>query len=242
VNSPTLARYIIYRSFDGKGFEPVGMQLAGTERYSDFLGKAEITAQYRVAAADWHYRTSALSQPASASTREFNDDELLTMLEEACFHYYWEGADPQSGMARESIPGDDRIVATGASGMGIAALIVGADRGFITRVQAVERLTRIVNFIEHAQRYHGAWSHYMDGSTGKTMAVFGMFDDGGDLVETSFLMEGLLAARQYFRGPSDAERDLYRRITQLWEPVEWDWYRGPHRNEFLYWHWSPEWE
>ena len=241
VNSPTLARYIIYRSFDGKGFEPVGMQLAGTERYSDFLGKAEITAQYKVAAADWHYRTSALSQPASASTREFNDDELLTMLEEACFHYYWEGADPQSGMARESIPGDDRIVATGASGMGIAALIVGADRGFITRVQAVERLTRIVNFLEHAQRYHGAWSHYMDGSTGKTMAVFGMFDDGGDLVETSFLMEGLLAARQYFRGPSDAERDLYRRLTQLWEAVEWDWYRGPERGEFLYWHWSPEW-
>jgi hypothetical protein len=126
--------------------------------------------------------------------------------------------------------------------MGIAALIVGADRGFITRVQAVERLTRIVNFLEHAQRYHGAWSHYMDGSTGKTMAVFGMFDDGGDLVEASFLMQGLLAARQYFRGPSDAERDLYRRITQLWEAVEWDWYRGPQRSEFLYWHWSPEWE
>ncbi len=241
VNSPALARYIIYRSLDGKAFEPVGIQLAGSERYSDFLGKAGVTAQYKLAASDWHYRTSALSQRASASTRELNDEELLTMLEEACFRYYWEGADPHSGMARESIPGDDRIVATGASGMGIAALIVGADRGFITRVQAVERLTKIVSFLEHAQRYHGAWSHYMDGSTGKTMAVFGMFDNGGDLVETSFLMEGLLAARQYFRGPSGAERDLFRRITELWEAVEWDWYRGPEGGEFLYWHWSPEW-
>jgi exo beta-1,2-glucooligosaccharide sophorohydrolase (non-reducing end) len=241
VQSPALARYIIYRSLDSKAFEPVGIQLAGSERYSDFLGKAGVTAQYKLAASDWNYRTSALSQAASASTRELNDEELLTMLEEACFHYYWEGADPHSGMARESIPGDDRIVATGASGMGIAALIVGADRGFITRVQAVERLTRIVNFLEHAPRYHGAWSHYMDGSTGKTMAVFGMFDNGGDLVETSFLMEGLLAARQYFRGPSSAERDLFRRITELWETVEWDWYRGPERDGFLYWHWSPEW-
>jgi len=241
VKSLALARYIIYRSLDGKVFEPVGIQLAGSERYSDVLGKAGVTAQYKVAASDWRNRTSALSQPASASTRELNDEELLTMLEEACFHYYWEGADPHSGMARESIPGDDRIVATGASGMGIAALIVGADRGFITRVQAVERLTKIVNFLEHAQRYHGAWSHYMDGSTGKTMAVFGMFDNGGDLVETSFLMEGLLAARQYFRGPSSAERDLFRRITELWEAVEWDWYRGPEGGEFLYWHWSPEW-
>jgi len=243
VESPTLARYVIYRSLDGKAFEPVGIQLAGTERYADFLGKPQITAQYKVAAADWSYRTSVLSQAASASTREFDDDELLTMLEEACFLYYWEGADPHSGMTRENIPGDDRIVATGASGMGIAALIVGADRGFITRAQGVERLTKIVNFLEHAQRYHGAWSHYMDGSTGKTMAVFGMFDNGGDLVETSFLMEGLLAARQYFYGSSDAERDLFHRITRLWETVEWDWYRGPDQEKsgFLYWHWSSEW-
>ncbi len=208
VATPALARYVIYRSLDGKAFEPLGIQLAGTERYADFLGKAGVTAQYKVAAEDWRYRSSALSEPAGASTREFSDDELLTMLEEACFLYYWEGADPHSGMTRENIPGDDRIVATGASGMGIIALIVGVDRGFITRAQGVERLTKIVNFLEHAQRYHGAWSHYMDGSTGKTMAVFGMFDNGGDLVETSFLMEGLLAARQYFYGPSAAEHDL----------------------------------
>lgn len=241
VNTPTLGRYVIYRSLDGKNFEPVGIQLPGTNRYSDFLGKSGVTAQYKVAASDWQYRTSSISRASSASTREFSDNELLTMLQEACFHYYWEGADPHSGMTRENIPGDDRIVATGASGMGIAALIVGVDRGFITRAQGIERLTRIVNFLEHAQRYHGAWSHYMDGSTGKTMPVFGMFDNGGDLVETSFLMEGLLAARQYFRGPSEAEADLYRRISQLWETVEWDWYRGPQPGDFIYWHWSAEW-
>jgi hypothetical protein len=241
VNSPTVGRYLIYRSLDGKDFEPVGMQLSETNRYEDFLGKPGVAAQYKVAASDWQYRTSALSKPATASTREFSDDELLTMLQEACFHYYWEGADPHSGMTRENIPGDDRIVATGASGMGIATLIVGVDRGFIKRAQGIERLTKIVGFLEHAQRYHGAWSHYMDGSTGKTMPVFGMFDNGGDLVETSFLMEGLLAARQYFRGNSDAERDLYRRISELWETVEWDWYRGPQPGNFIYWHWSAEW-
>jgi hypothetical protein len=241
VNSPELGRYVIYRSLDGKNFEPVGIQLPGTNRYTDFLGKAGVTAQYKVAAADWKYRTSALSKAASASTREFSDDELLTMLQEACFHYYWEGADPHSGMTHENIPGDDRIVATGASGMGIATLIVGVDRGFITRAQGIERLTKIVTFLEHADRYHGAWSHYMNGANGKTMPVFGMFDNGGDLVETSFLMQGLLAARQYFRGNSDAEHDLYLRISQLWESVEWSWYRGPQPGDFIYWHWSAEW-
>ena len=241
VNSPLLARYVIYRSRDGKEFVPVGIQLPGTNRYSDFLGKAGVTAQYKVAASDWEYRTSSLSKAATASTREFTDDELLTMLQEACFHYYWEGADPNSGMARENIPGDDRIVATGASGMGIAALIVGVDRGFITRAQGIGRLTKIVSFLEHAQRYHGAWSHYMNGNSGKTMPVFGMFDNGGDLVETSFLMEGLLAARQYFHGDNEGERALYGRITQLWESVEWSWYRGPQPGDFIYWHWSAEW-
>jgi exo beta-1,2-glucooligosaccharide sophorohydrolase (non-reducing end) len=241
VNNPALGRYVIYRSLDGKSFEPIGIQLPGTDRYSDFLGKSGVKAAYKVAASDKHYGQSQLSNVASASTREFDDDELLTMLQEACFHYYWEGADPSSGMTRENIPGDDRIVATGASGFGIATLVVGVERGFITREQAVERLRKIVGFLEHAQRYHGVWSHYMDGSTGKTMPVFGMFDNGGDLVETSFLMEGLLAARQYFHGKSDAEQDLYQRISRVWEGVEWDWYRTDPKSDFLYWHWSAEW-
>jgi hypothetical protein len=241
VNSSLLGRYVIYRSIDNKNFEPVGIQLPDTNRYVDFLGRSGVTAQYKVAASDWQYRMSSQSRVSSASTREFSDEELLTMLQEACFHYYWEGADPNSGMTRENIPGDDRIIATGASGMGIAALTVGVDRGFITRAQGIARLTKIVSFLEHAQRYHGAWSHYMDGRTGKTMPVFGTFDNGGDLVETSFLMQGLPAARQYFRGPSQAEADLYRRISQLWETVEWDWYRGPQPGDFIYWHWSAEW-
>lgn len=241
IDTPRLGRYVIYRSLDSKAFEPIGIQLPGTNRYSDFLGKSGITAVYKVAASDHDYQESALSKAVSASTREFNDDELLTMLQEACFHYYWEGADPSSGMARENIPGDDRIVATGASGFGIAALVVGADRGFITRAQAVERLTKIIGFLEHAQRYHGAWSHYMNGSTGQTMSVFGMFDNGGDLVETSFLMQGLLVARQYFHGNTLTEQDLYRRISRLWETVEWDWFRTDPKSKFIYWHWSGEW-
>lgn len=241
VNDSAVARYVIYRSLDSKNFEPIGIQIPGNDRYVDFLGKPGVNASYRVVASDQKYHESPPSKVVSASTRPFTDDELLTMLQEACFHYYWEGADPSSGMTHENLPGDDRIVATGASGMGIGALIVGVNRGFITRAQGVERLTKIVGFLEHAQRYHGAWSHYMNGSTGQTMPVFGMFDNGGDLVETSFLMEGLLAARQYFHGTSTAEQDLYQRITHLWETVEWDWYRSDPKSDFLYWHWSKQW-
>ncbi len=241
VSNPDLLHYVIYRSLDGKNFEPVGIQIPGTTRYSDFLGKAGVAAHYKVAASDRSYRDSPLSAEASAFTRELSDDELLTMLQEACFHYYWEGADPASGMARENIPGDERIVATGASGFGIMALTVGVERGFISREQGVERMSKIVGFLEKAQRYHGVWPHFLDGSTGQTMPVFGMFDDGGDLVETSFLVQGLLAARQYFHGENTQEQALYRRITQLWETVEWDWYREDAQSKNLFWHWSPTW-
>ncbi len=241
VSGDALERYVVYRSFDENDFRPIGIQERGITRYADFLGKSGEKAYYKVAASDRRYRESPLSTVTSASTRELSDEELLTMLQEACFRYYWEGAHPDAGMALESIPGDDRIVATGASGFGIMALVTGVDRGFITREQGLQRLTKIVNFLERAPRYHGVWSHFMNGSTAQTMPVFGVFDDGGDLVETAFLVQGLLAARQYFHGQTEAERNLYTRITHLWETVEWDWYRREPDTSALFWHWSSHW-
>jgi hypothetical protein len=236
-----LQSYAIYRSIGKQKFQPIGIQSADINRYTDFIGRSGVKASYRVKAVDRSYRQSAFSEVASASTRELSDDELLTMLQEACFRYYWEGAQPVAGATLENIPGDERIVATGASGFGIMALIVGVDRGFITREQGVQRLTQILDFLEKAPRYHGAWSHFLNGYTAQNMLVFGMFDNGGDLVETSFLMEGLLSARQYFKGSSEAEQSIYNRITTLWNTVEWDWYRHSAEDNALLWHWSPQW-
>ncbi len=237
-----LQNFVVYRSTEGKNFEPAGIQVPGINRFSDYIGAPGRSVTYKVAAVDKAYRQSAFSEAVSASTHALSDDELLTMLQEACFRYYWEkGSHPHSGTTRENVPGDERIVATGASGFGIMAIVVGVDRGFITRQQGIERLARIVSFLEKAQRYHGVWSHFMDGNTGESLPLFGMFDNGADLVETAFLMEGLLAARQYFNGPSQAERSLYARISNLWETVEWDWFQKSQGGDALYWHWSPHW-
>ncbi len=241
ITSPELQHYIVYRSLDGEEFRPVGIQVPEINRFTDFIGKPGVTSSYKVVASDHHYHLSPFSETVSATTRTLSDDELLTMLQEVCFRYYWEGAHPNAGLTLENIPGDDRIVATGASGFGIMALVVGAERGFITREQGLERLLKIVSFLERAPRYHGVWSHFMDGSTGQSLPVFDMFDNGGDLVETAFLMEGLLTARQYFKGVSQHEQDLFARITRLWETVEWDWYRRSPQGRALYWHWSPDW-
>ena len=101
------------------------------------------------------------------------------------------------------------------------AIVVGVDREFVTREQGAERLLKIVRFLARADRFHGAWPHYLDGRTGRVRAFFGKYDDGGDLVETAFLVQGLLAARQYFDRDTAAEREIRETITRLWREVEW---------------------
>ena len=232
--------YRIYRAAVPDGmFQLVGTQAGRFHRYEDFLGQ-NASARYQVRAVDAAGRESAASPVATGQTRPMSDEELLTMVQRGNFHYYWDGAHPHAGMAIESMPGDEDQVALGASGFGVLALITGVERGFISRDMGLARMRQILDFLSGADRYHGAWSHFLDGRNGHTLPVFGSYDDGGDLVETAFLMEGLLTARQYFDRDSAAERRLRADITAMWESVDWDWYRNGPDGLFLYWHWSPD--
>ena len=176
-----------------------------------------------------------------------NDEAMLDYIQRVPFSYMWDGAEPTSGLARERIhldgpypEHDQDVVTTGGSGFGIAGLVVAMERGFITRDQGVERLTRIVDFLERADRFHGVWSHWINGPTGK-VKPFGQKDNGGDLVESCFLMQGLLCVRQYLNGGNEKEKNLIDRINALWHGMQFDWYtRGG--QDVLYWHWSPEYE
>jgi hypothetical protein len=168
-----------------------------------------------------------------------SDTELLDLVQEQTFKYFWDFGHPVSGMARERNTSND-IVTTGGSGFGLMAMVVGVERGFITRTQAIERFTQIVGFLETADRFHGAWPHWLNGNTGEVQA-FSLKDNGGDLVETALLLQGLLTVRA-FLDPSIMEEDLLAdRITTLWEEVEWTWYTQGGQN-VLYWHWSPQYE
>lgn len=236
---PDLLHYRIYRSLDGETYRPIGIQKGHDSRFVDFLGESGRAASYKISAVDESFNESPLSSEAKATTRAMTDTELLTMVQEACFRYYWDAAHPVAGLALEVIPGDRNLVAVGASGFGVMAIIVAVERGFITREQAVNRLLRIVRYLDNADRFHGAWPHFLDGRTGKTIRYFGEYDDGGDLVETAFMVQGLLAVRQYFDADNEVEREVRETITRLWRSVEWDWYRNGPDSDFLYWHWSP---
>ena len=239
VEDAGLAQYVIYRSLNGGAWQPIGVQRAGVTLYSDYIGDPHARAAYRVSARTSALTESAQSPVAKAATHPMSDDELLTMVQRASFRYYWDAAEPNSGMARESQPGDDDMVALGASGFGVMAMIVAAERGFVSREATVARLNRITTFLEGAQRVKGAWGHFISGKTGRIIPLFEIYDDGADLVETSFMIQGLLAARGYYDRDTPQERALRERITRLWEGVDWDWFRATPKRDALYWHWSP---
>lgn len=170
-----------------------------------------------------------------------SESDLLTKVQEQTFKYFWDFAHPDCGMARERNTSND-IVTSGGSGFGIMSIIVGIERGFITRAQGLERMQKILNFLENdADRFHGAWAHWMYGSTGD-VRPFSEKDNGGDLVETAFLMQGLITFRQYLDPSVAEEQALIDQINRLWESVEWHWYTKDDEENVLYWHWSPEYE
>jgi hypothetical protein len=174
-----------------------------------------------------------------------NDLALLDTIEHRTFEFFWTGAEPNSGMAPERIhldndypEKDQRIIATGGSGFGVMAILAGIHRGYITRQQGVQRFEKIISFLEKADRFHGAFPHWINGENGH-VKPFGRKDNGGDLVETSYLFQGLLCMRQFLQNGSDQEKNLALRINKLWEEVDYNWYRNGAQN-VLYWHWSPD--
>lgn len=177
-------------------------------------------------------------------SQELSAEALLDSVQHRTFLYFWEGAEPNSGLAPERIhmdgiypQGDQGVVTSGGSGFGVMALLVGMHRNYITPQEGLARMEKIVGFLERAERFHGAAPHWWEGSTGRAKA-FGSGDNGGDLVETALLMQGLLCAQQYYAGKGVQERKLAERIDRLWREVDWNFYRK-NGQEVLYWHWSP---
>jgi len=166
---------------------------------------------------------------------EIPDGQLLDKIQEATFNYFWDFAHPVSGLARERNTSGDTVT-IGGSGFGLKAILVGIHRGFISKSQGLERLHTIVDFLDSADRFHGVWPHWMHGATGRTIP-FSEFDDGGDLVETAFMAQGLITVREYLDEDIQQESELIDKINGLLDTIEWDWYTRDDQ-DILYWHWS----
>ncbi len=204
-----------------------------------------VTAGAPATAATAEVAATTSASPARRSTAapdtQAAADSLLDGIQRQTFRYFWDFGHPVSGLARErsnrAFSYGQEVVTTGGSGFGIMAIVVATERGWVTRAQARERLLRQTAFLRKADRFHGVFPHWLNGATGRTIP-FSRDDDGGDIVETAYLFEGLLTARQYFDRADPGEATLRARIDTLWRDVEWTWHvpRGQH---VLAWNWSP---
>ncbi len=175
---------------------------------------------------------------------DLTKEELLDFVQEETFKYFWDYAEPNSGAAREryllsDTTEDENLVTTGGSGFGLMALIVGVERGFITAEEGYNRISTIINFFENADRFHGAWPHWLDGASGKVVP-FSDEDNGGDIVETSYLAQALIIVYEYYKDGDEEDTTLAYKAKELWKGIEWNWYTN--NKDVLYWHWSPDYE
>lgn len=201
----------------------------------NFIG---VPFTFKVSAIDSSGNESPLSDSAYAVTHMMTDDEFLDMVQRTTFRYFWDYGHPVSGLSRERLNSGETVT-SGGSGFGIMAILVGIERGYISRQLGVERILKILDFLNNkADKFHGAFSHWLNGTTGQVIP-FGTYDNGGDLVETAYMIQGLLAVRQYFDLQTSDEETIRNLSTQLINGVEWDWYRRYPTSNYLYWHWSP---
>jgi len=164
-------------------------------------------------------------------------EELMDKVQRQTFNYVWGGGHPVSGLAPERNTSPNTVT-IGGSGFGVMAMIAMAERGFITRQAVLGRLDTITDFLlNKADRFHGMWPHWINGTTGKVIP-FSTKDDGADIVESSFMFQALIALKSYLNTEDPQEKIISDRIDRLWSEADWTWFtRGG--EQVLYWHWSP---
>ena len=228
--------YRIFASFDtGQSFQQRIETTA--DFYMDFVSDNERNRNviYRIVSV----QLGVESEPTEKTVeiRDFSDDELMDMVQQYTFRYFWEGAHQETGMALERSNGNGRTAASGGTGMGLMAMIVAHEREYKPRDEVKDRILMILDFLETCDRHHGAWSHWYNANTLETQR-FGDKDDGGDIVETSYVAEALVALKNYFSGTDTKSTQIRTKADQLWKQIDWNWYRQGGQN-VIYWHWSP---
>lgn len=232
-------RYIkIYRSEDNEHFSPVAIRPVFVQKCTDFVPYPNKTYYYKIAWVDYNYLESPFSNVMEATTHLASDSVLLDFMQAAHFNYFVERAEVNSGMHAVHFGVDDATVSVKETGLSILSHVVGVERGFISRVAAIGRLERILDFLGKVERYKGAFPAQIDGRTGKGVFAVDTVPEA-DLRATSFLMQGLLVAKQYFQTDTAEAKGLTEKIDTLWNDIAWDEFAIEGQETILLDRWSP---
>ncbi|HUK26044.1 MAG TPA: glucoamylase family protein [Terriglobales bacterium] len=158
------------------------------------------------------------AKPPYATKLSADDDNFLQDLESANFRFFWEQANPLTGLVKDRCnvrASDNRIVGSiAATGFGLTALCIGDRRGFVAHPDAQERVLTTLKFLWRTLPNHrGFFYHWANINTGERV-----WDSEVSSVDTAILLCGILTCRQYFRDP-----EIERLARQIFDRVDWTW-------------------
>lgn len=169
--------------------------------------------------------------------------DLLDAIQRRTAAYFYEGAHRLTALPYDRLGTKGRIVSNlasiGGAGFGLMALIVMVHRNWLSRSEAVLRISTLLASLEAVKKHRGAFPHFVDVDRLDAVPLLPK-DDGADLVETALLVQGLICTREFFNEISEAELDLGKRVARLVDAIEWNRFVRPGARPSLFWHWSPK--
>ncbi|MGQ9903569.1 MAG: glucoamylase family protein [Anaerolineae bacterium] len=153
-------------------------------------------------------------------------EEIMEYEMRAAFDFFWEQANtqvgsPAYGLIRDRYPGNSTIASIAAVGFGLTAYLIGAEKGYITREQAYERVNRTLDTLAQLERVEGFYYHFLDMLTGRRA-----WNSEVSNIDTAILMMGVLSVGEYFGG------EIAQKARQLYDAVNWNWFVDKNRNMF----------
>ena len=178
---------------------------------------------------------------AGNATSKFNrqDEAFLNDLERRSFEYFREQADPQTGLVPDRARMDgslldadhQNVASIAATGFGLTALCIAANRNWISHADARERTRNTLRFFANkAFHEHGWFYHWLDAKSGERR-----WKSEVSSIDTALLLAGVLTVRQYFHD----DPEIPKLATKIYERVDFAWMLNKH--PLLLSHgWKPE--
>jgi hypothetical protein len=184
-------------------------------------------------------RRAQVSTPEPSARLSARDEAFLEDMSRRTFRFFWEQANPQTGLVRDRARTDNSpldenhrdVASIAATGFGLTALAIAAERGWLTPREARERVRATLRFFAtRATHEHGWFYHWMDATTGERR-----WKSEISSIDTALLLAGVLTVRQKFRD----DREIVRLATGIYERVDFPWMLNGHPT-LLSHGWRPE--
>ncbi len=158
--------------------------------------------------------------------KEFKDyEEQLNHLQKDALSYFLGQMNPVTGLiADNNKPGSPASIS--ATGMGVSCFICGAEKGYISREEALNRILLSLRFLKNSEQsknedatgYKGFYYHFLDMETGKRM-----WDSELSTIDTAIMIAGILSAVHYFNREDKKEKEVCTLAVELYERIDWQW-------------------